>query len=152
MKAHILPLLIALFLLAGCGDNSMRTTASTPDPAIEQPPDPEPEGVIIVVPPDDALLAPSPAATTEPSPTATTEPSPTATTVDPMAVTAGDWANMDQTQRQELATYWLNFWKEAGNDTSLSDIEMNVCITEEIIKPDTPSTMLIMAISGRCIQ
>lgn len=83
--------------------------------------------------------------------TPTSAPAPVSTQ-DTMSQTAQDWANMDSGQRAESAAYWLDYWKKQGNETAQTADTLQVCITEEVIQPGEPLTMLIMAISSRCIQ
>lgn len=66
--------------------------------------------------------------------------------------TAKDWVHMDRAQRERMAEYWLNFWKKEGVQTTITPIEMQVCITEEVVRPGEPLTMMIMAIASRCVQ
>jgi len=70
------------------------------------------------------------------------------------SMTAGDWAKMNRDQRSDATAYWLNFWQQAGNETSLNNDLMNVCITEEVIRTDpvTPQTILILSITDRCVS
>lgn len=103
-----------------------------------------------VAAPQETTSSPVTAAPPAAVPSSGTAP---AEAIDPMAATAREWSNMDTEQRQQIADHFLSMWRESDDERinrSMSATEMVVCITEDVARPDTAQTMMIMAISQRC--
>lgn len=82
------------------------------------------------------------------TPTATPEPA-----EDLDGVTAADWVKADDKRRAEITHYFREFWKKnSGEEVAQSEKEMLVCIAEQVTKPETKRTMLIMVLASKCLK
>lgn len=86
--------------------------------------------------------------------TATSVATSTATPVVSLdSVTAADWTNATHERRSEITHYYRDFWqKSTGEAAKKSELEMQVCITDLVIKPETKRTMLIMVLASKCLK
>jgi len=93
-----------------------------------------------------------PTGTKIPNPTATSEIAATETTISD-ATNANDWANASAEQRVAIVHHFYELWqKNTGNRVKISEKEMEVCINAQVASPNTPLTMMILALAANCIS